>query len=325
MPAVMASVFALLGGLGASGQVLLSAAWADRWPVVAAIWISAGLMVLAPIWRSKTKSVAAEVPAKAERKPELMSEYAESIKDADRIALAAHEIRSPLSAMVGAAELIEKAPFGALGDQRYKEYAGDIRESGEYALTVVNQCLDMASLQEANSELGDDVIEVENLVATAQRIVRQQALKAGVSISMGIDPETGFIRGDSIKLTQALVNLLSNAVKFSEFGGRVKIRSGQAKNGGLAITVTDSGAGMTAADAKRVLAPFVRLNDGPGAPEGTGLGLPMVAAIVARHGGEFRLESQPGEGTTAIIELPPEMVMPGKLRTDVGPKHHAYY
>jgi signal transduction histidine kinase len=120
------------------------------------------------------------------------------------------------------------------------------------------------------------------------------------------------LRGDERKLRQTMLNLLSNAIKFTPEGGSIAVEAATSPTG-LAVIVRDTGIGIAAADIPKVLRPFVQLESVFSRKhDGTGLGLPMVAAMVDLHGGGLRIDSEPGKGTAVTVTLPASRVLAGE-------------
>lgn len=232
---------------------------------------------------------------------------AEARAQAHRMALAAagHELRAPLNAILGFAEIMQKEMFGPLGHERYRGYAAMIRESGDYLLALVNNFLDLARLDSGKARLHLDKVEVLKVVVDCVKTMEPQAIRAGVGMSVRACDGVEQVVGDDLRLHQMVLNLLSNAIKFTHAGGETCIeifRQGRF----VAISVSDSGAGISQDDMARVLEPFERAGGARERIPGTGLGLPLTQALARLHGGELTLESVVGQGTTTTILLPPE-------------------
>jgi len=215
-----------------------------------------------------------------------------------------HELRTPLNAIIGFAEMMEKETFGPLGSDRYRDYAAVIRESGSYLLSLVNDLLDLAKLDAGKSHLHLDRVQVLRVIVDCVKTMEPLASKSHVGMSVHVYDGVSLVVGDDMRLHQMLLNLLSNAVKFSREGSEISIdvfRRGRF----VGISVSDSGAGMSADDIARVMKPFEQAGAGArGGAKGTGLGLPLTRELAELHGGELKMESVAGEGTTITILLP---------------------
>jgi len=222
------------------------------------------------------------------------------------LASMSHELRTPLNAIIGFAELLEGEMLGPLGNERYREYAGDIRGSGQFLLNIINDILDVARIEHGQFELTEEPVEVEELLESCLRLVEARALRSSTSIRIAVDPGLPLLFADPRKLKQVVLNLVSNSVKFAA-GGNVRLSARRAADAGLEIVVVDDGVGIAPEQLERVLQPFVQ-GDASLARryEGIGLGLYIARRIVELHGGGLRLESEPGQGTTVTVALPAE-------------------
>jgi two-component system cell cycle sensor histidine kinase PleC len=223
------------------------------------------------------------------------------------LATMSHELRTPLNAIIGFSEIIQAAP-GAPGD--VPAYAKYIHESGSQFLGMLNGVLDLARIEAGKLALDEQDVMLEELLDTVIRPWRRTADEKSVTIMLGMLVER-VLHLDLGKMTQVFGNLLSNAVKFTPQGGSIDIDSDLTKDGGMVIWIRDTGQGIAPEDLERVLQPFGQLEDHlTRQNSGMGLGLPIASALVRMHGGELRLESKLGAGTTVEILLPAERVRP---------------
>jgi photoactive yellow protein len=221
-----------------------------------------------------------------------------------------HELRTPLNAIIGFSEMIAEQMLGPAGNATYVEYAGDIHFAGRHLLDVVNDILDMARIEADQTELREETVELDELLAEVGRILRERASHARLELAVLPAPAGIQARGDRRLLRQALLNLAGNAVKFTEGGGRVAVGAHVLSDGQLCFFVSDMGIGIAAADLPTALAPFGRIGSHLQAKvDGTGLGLPLARALAELHGGALFLNSQPGIGTTAFLTLPRDRVV----------------
>jgi signal transduction histidine kinase len=214
-----------------------------------------------------------------------------------------HELRTPLNAIIGFAEIIKLRTFGP-ASERYTEYAGDIYNSGTHLLGLINEILNLSKLEAGQFQLQEQEVELATTVHECLHLVETQARESNIRLAVSLDPEALFVRADERRLRQILINLLSNAVKFTPEGGEVRVTSTR-RNGGLAISVIDTGIGMAAEDIPRALAPFGQIESKVRRKqEGTGLGLPLAKRFVELHGGIFTIDSKLNSGTTVTFLLP---------------------
>lgn len=220
-----------------------------------------------------------------------------------------HELRTPLNAILGFSEIIKLETFGPVGNTRYREYASDILESGQHLLGIINDILDLSKVESGLEELDEDVVDISDVIHSIEILVRGRAERGGVKLDSEIGQLLPPMRADQRKLKQILINLVSNAVKFTEPGGTVTQRAWHDPAGGHVLQVRDTGVGMAPEDIPKALSQFGQVRDVVGqSHEGTGLGLPLAQALVELHGGEFRIESAVGVGTTVTARFPPGRV-----------------
>jgi len=214
-----------------------------------------------------------------------------------------HELRTPLNAIIGFSEVLQEKMFGELTDKQ-DEYVGDILGSGRHLLSLINDILDLSKIEAGRMELDLADFPLGPAVDNALALVKERAQRHGVSLTSEIDSGIDQIHADERKFKQVLLNLLSNAVKFTPEGGSVRVRA--KKNGAwLEVAVSDTGAGIAPEDQTAVFEEFKQVgNDRARRAEGTGLGLPLTKRIVELHGGEMRLESALGRGSTFSFTLP---------------------
>ena len=225
----------------------------------------------------------------------------------DFLASVSHELRTPLNAIIGFSEMIRDAVMGPL-DARYREYGGDINESGRHLQKIINDILDISKIEGGRLELRDEIVSIAETADTCRRMVEAMAVSADVSLSVDVSGSLPFIRSDQLRFQQILLNLMSNAVKFTPAGGCVRL-SAAIEADGAVIAVEDTGIGMKKEDIAIALELFRQI-DGPQNRRfvGTGLGLPLAKALVELHGGRLDIESAPGAGTTVRVRLPSERI-----------------
>jgi len=221
-----------------------------------------------------------------------------------------HELRTPLNAIIGFSEVLTNQPLGPIGHPRYIEYAGDIQRSGFSLLGLINDILDLTKIEAHKYELKPAKIDVAETVGPLLGLIRTQPDAVGIDIVADLPADLPLLVMDERAFKQIMLNLLSNAVKFTPHGGRVTVTADLQHDGGLVLTIADTGPGIAAEDLPRALAPFSQL-DGSATRrhEGTGLGLSVVQKLAERHGGSFQLESELGAGTTAKVIMPPTRVL----------------
>ena len=215
-----------------------------------------------------------------------------------------HELRTPLNAVIGFSEVMIQEVFGPVGNDRYRDYAGDIRQSGLHLLGVINDLLDYSKVEAGRLELHVEDISPAAILDKCTRMMRQRAEAENLTlVTDNGDAATSVVQGDDRKITQVVLNLLSNAIKFTPAGGVIRLSIRQAGDG-VDIIVADSGIGMSAKDIDLALSPFGQVDSSLNREyTGTGLGLPLSKSLVELHGGTMTIDSAPGKGTTFTVHL----------------------
>ncbi len=221
------------------------------------------------------------------------------------LANVSHELRTPLNAIIGFSELILLEMRGPIGDPGYVDYARDIKRGGEHLLNLINDILDVSTIESGNYDLHEEPVETAAIVESCLRMIDERAAAARLSVTCDVDPDLSYLCVDRRAAKQIILNLLSNAVKFTPKFGKIALRVETSGELGVRISVADTGVGIAPEDVARVLEPFgqvreVTVNRG----DGTGLGLPLVKSLTELLGGHLELKSSPGEGTTVTVYLP---------------------
>ena len=221
-----------------------------------------------------------------------------------------HELRTPLNAIMGFSEVIKDEMFGASGVPQYVEYARDIHNSGSHLLEIINDILDLSKIEAGRFELSEEEICLEDVLSAVHNLIKGRADVKQQTISIEIAPNFPKIIGDKRGIKQTLLNLVSNAVKFTDEEGAISVTA-RVVGDAAEIAVADNGIGIAPEDIEKVMSPFGQVDSALARDhQGTGLGLPLVQAMVHMHGGRLRLSSKPGEGTTVTIVLPKERLRP---------------
>lgn len=229
---------------------------------------------------------------------------------AEFMANMSHELRTPLNAIIGFSETIKGEVFGPVGNDRYLDYLGDIHESGQHLLGIINDILDVSAIEAGKLELQEGDMVVADLVESSVRLVTDRASQKRIRLSTEIQSGLPIFHADTRRIKQVLLNLLSNAVKFTLDGGAVTLSVTQANGGGHVFSITDTGIGMNNAELTKAMAQFSQVDSGLTRKEGgTGLGLPLTKGLVELHGGTFNIASEKGVGTTATVTFPKARVV----------------
>ncbi len=278
-----------------------------------AVWVN---LTLSALWREGRIEyligVTEDIERRKQAEAQLLAakEQAESASRAKSEFLAgmSHELRTPLNAIIGFAETMYSQVLGPMPD-RYREYAGDISASGRHLLGIITDILDLAKIEAGRMELDDRPLDVAPMVDGAIRLLRERGASAGLTLEVELPPRLPQVLADERRIRQVLINLLANAVKFTPFGGTVTVSATLAPDGGLELHVSDTGIGMTEEEMAQAVEPFIQVDARIARRhEGTGLGLPMVAAIMEMHGGTVVIHSRPDQGTRVTVAFPPGRV-----------------
>jgi two-component system cell cycle sensor histidine kinase PleC len=230
------------------------------------------------------------------------AEHANRMKS-NFLANMSHELRTPLNAVLGFSEIIALQSFGPDASDKYRDYAADIHSSGKHLLSMINGLLDVAKIEAGKLELQPEWFDGGRELHEASRLIAERAAEKGVALEVVVEPGAEQVWCDERAFLQIAINLLSNAVKFT---GRGFIRAGLKREAGTVVLyVKDTGCGIPAAQLARVFEAFEQVdNRYTKANTGTGLGLTLVRALVTLHGGQCRIESVEGTGTTISVTFP---------------------
>jgi len=228
------------------------------------------------------------------------------------LASMSHELRTPLNAILGFSEVIADEVLGPVGNDSYKEYARDINSSGHHLLNLINEILDLSRIEAGRYELKEEAVNIAHVVEDCCHMVALKARTKDIRINQRFEEDMPRLWADERSVRQITLNILSNAVKFTPVGGEITVRVGWTAAGGQYIAVRDNGPGIPEEEIPVVLSAF-----GQGAiaiknaEQGTGLGLPIVQALLSEHGGKLELRSKLREGTDVIAMFPAARVLTG--------------
>jgi two-component system, cell cycle sensor histidine kinase PleC len=221
------------------------------------------------------------------------------------LATMSHELRTPLNAIIGFSGLIEtlKPEPGAV--EKGVDYASQISSAGKHLLEVVSDILDISKIESGTFSLNVSPYPIGEILDASVTFVQERIAARRQQLEFNLSKNLPVVTVDGRRIKQILINLLSNANKFTPEGGRIAVGAEGQEDGGVTITITDSGIGMTAEQIAVAMTPFGQVQSHfTRTQEGTGLGLPIARGLARQHGGELTLESTPGAGTTAILQLP---------------------
>ncbi len=197
--------------------------------------------------------------------------------------------------------------FGPLGDKRYEEYTKDIHKSGTLLVSLIDDILDLSKIEAKKYDLQEDRLNLNDLVkeCLTQNKIAAEAKQQIIRVDLPVDFPA--LLADHRAILQILNNILSNAIKFSEKGKAIELQGGLSRDGGIMLTVTDTGIGISPKDIALITQPFMQVQSSHSiARESSGLGLYLVSSLMTLHGGDLDIESKLGEGTVIKLTFPPE-------------------
>ena len=212
-----------------------------------------------------------------------------------------YELRSPLTNIIGFTQLLGDETVGAL-NERQREYSEHIMRSSAALLVIINDILDLASIDAGSLELQRENVDVRATIEAAVRGIADRLAESRITLDLDVPEDIGTVHADGKRVRQILFNLLSNAVGFSDAGQRVAVRA-RRDGQNLVLAVRDHGRGMPAEIADCVFNRFESHTLGT-RHRGVGLGLSIVRSFVELHGGRVRLETAPGNGTCVTCSFP---------------------
>jgi signal transduction histidine kinase len=237
-------------------------------------------------------------------------EQAERLK-LDFLANVSYQLRTPLNAMMGFAEVLEKQYFGPM-NERQLEYASGMTQAGEKLIGLVNDILDLSTIEAGFLALNMKPIPIHAMVKSLYELTHEWARKQKIHMTLECDTNIGSFEADERRIKQVMLNLISNAIKFTPEDGTIKLRV-EKRDDMLALEVADSGVGISKEDQEKIFSPFVQVQKNQ-RNTGAGLGLSLVKSIVELHHGTIALESDAGKGTKVTCLIPLKAVQ--KAATD---------
>lgn len=220
-----------------------------------------------------------------------------------------HELRTPLTAVMGFAEILRDEVMGPLDNPRYRDAAAQIATAGDYMLELINNLLDLARIEAGKMELYEEPCNLPLIIDATTAMMGARAQGAGVALDSSVADDLPSLYGDPTLIRQMLTNLVGNAVKFTPPGGRIGVAASLTEEGGLSLSVSDTGRGMAPEQIPLALTAFSQAHDRMTTTQhGSGLGLPLTCALLALHNGRLDIDSAPGRGTTVRLTFPAERV-----------------
>jgi len=224
-----------------------------------------------------------------------------NLAKSDFLSSMSHELRSPLNAILGFAQLIESgSPLPTPGQ---KASIDQILQAGWYLLELINEILDLALIESGKLSLSLESMSLDEVLSDCQAMIEPQAQGRDIRVSFPHFDAPRFVRADRTRVKQVLVNLLSNAIKYNRVGGTLDVTCHAGAEGRVRIGIRDSGEGLSPEMLAQLFQPFNRLGQECGVEEGTGIGLVVSKRLVDLMGGEIGVDSTVGVGSVFWIEL----------------------
>ncbi len=227
-----------------------------------------------------------------------------------------HELRSPLNAILGFAQLMESDSPPPTHSQ--KESVAQILQAGWHLLKLINEILDLAKVESRQVPMSEEPVLLSEVMLECQAMIEPQAQQSGIKLTF---PRFGipyFVLADRTRLKQVLINLLSNAIKYNIKRGTVEVECTESVPGRIRVSIKDTGAGLTPEQLAQLFQPFNRLGQEAGTEEGTGIGLVVAKRLIELMGGTIGVESTVGVGSVFWFELlsvaEPRLSMKGDAR-----------
>jgi signal transduction histidine kinase len=217
------------------------------------------------------------------------------------VANVSYQLRTPLNTIMGFAEILTNQYFGTLNDKQI-EYTRTIMDASKKLLLLINDVLDLATIEAGRMALNRRMINISDLLNAAKQMTSEWARQQSLEIIVDAPSSLGSFEADEHRMKQVLFNLISNAIKYTPAGGSITLEA-RREEPWILLTVADNGIGIPEADKVRVFGKFERAGN-PSRQAGAGLGLSLVKSFIELHGGTIEIESAPGKGTRISCRLP---------------------
>ena len=227
-------------------------------------------------------------------------EKARLFQQSDQIADVVHELRTPLTSIVGYSKLLLTAELDPSTHDQFLEVIN--REASRLG-DMVNDFLDLARLESGRARLAYEPVDVRKVIDDAVAVIQPQSEERGLKLLLDVPSTLPPVMGDEKRIKQVMLNLASNAIKYNREGGQVRITA-SADEGAIQIAVEDNGQGIRPEDMDKLFDKFRRIAETDDSAKGTGLGLPITKQLVEVHGGQMKVTSEWGVGSTFAFTLP---------------------
>jgi signal transduction histidine kinase len=241
----------------------------------------------------------------ASEAPRRQAEAASRAKSA-LLSQLSHDLRTPLNAVAGFAQLLSRDAESS-GSPRRRDWAAQILKASRHLLNMMDETLDLAHIEAGSVKLHIASIELAAMVADCRSLIAGAAQEKRVTLDERLAPDAPVVLADATRVRQVMTNLLSNAVKYNHDGGRITLESRRREDGMVEIAVSDTGLGMTADQLRSLFQPYNRLGRESSGIDGTGIGLVITRQLTELMGGELDVQSKAGVGSTFTVRLPADV------------------
>jgi signal transduction histidine kinase len=230
----------------------------------------------------------------------------------DFLATMSHELRTPLTSIIGYSDMILSGMTGELNEKQ-ASFVESILKNGETLLNLINDILDLTKIEAGRLELNIEPIDLRAALLSVLPVVKPRATDKRIKISTFLPTDLPLVAADAAKFGQILLNLLTNAVKYTHENGSVSVEA-RPQGDMVEIWVTDTGIGIAKEDIERIFQRFTQIDSSASRSQGgTGLGLAITKELVELHGGQIRVQSKLGKGSSFIFTMPISTQQPDPL------------
>ncbi|MDA1089992.1 MAG: ATP-binding protein [Proteobacteria bacterium] len=242
--------------------------------------------------------------AEEDRRKALVNAEEANQAKSEFLATMSHELRTPLNAILGFSDILSNQYFGPPGAGRYREYAQDIHNSGQYLLELVNDLLDISTIEAGKQSMDKEQLDTTEILTECMKTVADKATGKGIELLINVPENFPSLYADKRATKQILLNLLSNAVKFTPEGGQITVDAKFSERD-ITLSIANTGEGISAKELPHLTDPFKRVEQNPYVTErGWGLGLTITKSLIEMHNGRLDIESTVGVGTMITVTMP---------------------
>ena len=226
---------------------------------------------------------------------------------ADVLSRISHEVRTPLNAIIGFSEVMIGERFGALGNERYREYMKDIRASGERVIAIINDLLDLSRIESGKLDLAFTHQNLNELVESCVAVMQPQANRERIIIRTSLAHTLPPVIADARALRQITLNLIGNSIRLANAGGQVIVSTALSDFGEVMLRVRDTGQGLNDNEVAAALEPFRTPPPSDQASDSSGVSLSLTKALVEANRAKFHIKTGGRSGTLIEVVFPHEV------------------